>query len=101
MTSFMRPRGAGSATPEKDEALGRDESAQCFCGDETDDDPDCAELAQERKRLATLQAQLARQGVELHEPRSGGLLVAGPSLRAHFGDLIAAESWARQRGGTT
>jgi hypothetical protein len=61
------------------------------------DNPDCAEKANQRKRLADLQATLAFQAIELHELRSGALLATGTRLVAHFGDLTAAEAWAKQR----
>lgn len=61
------------------------------------DSPDCAEKANQRKRLADLQVTLAFQAIELHELRSGALLATGAGLVAHFGDLTAAEAWSKLR----
>ena len=60
---------------------------------------DCAELADPVKRLADLRAKLAKRDITLVMKRDGGLLASGVDMQAHFSDLTAAESWARQRRG--
>lgn len=66
-------------------------------GIEDGDSDDSAGSVDSVKPLARLQAELSLQGVELHALKGGGLLAVGPGLKAHFGDLGAAERWAAQR----
>ena len=99
MTNIMLPYGAGSATPEKGEALSRDESAQGFKGQGSTDNPDCAEDLAQRKEQARLAAHLALAGFSLHELAGGGFLVAKWDRTAHCCDLRAVAGFLRRIGG--
>ena len=99
MTNIMLPYGAGSATPEKGEALSRDESAQGFKGQGSTDNPDCAEDLAQRKEQARLGAHLARKGYSLHELAGGAFLIARWDRTAHCSDLRAVAGFLRRIGG--
>lgn len=96
MTTNYMPCGAGGATPESGEAPSRDQAARGFRGDGIQDDVDRTALADPVKRLADLRSRLAERDITLVEMRDGGLLASGVGMRAHFGDLTAAEVWARR-----
>lgn len=87
---------AGPAVPDRpDERMPADEAGipgEAGIGD----DADCAALADPVKRLADLRAKLAERDIALVQMRDGGLLASGVGMRAHFGDLTAAEVWARR-----
>jgi hypothetical protein len=68
-------------------------------GIEEGDSADSAELAELRKRLVKLQAELALRGIELQELASGALQAVAPGLLVRFTELAAAEAWSRGRGG--
>ena len=58
---------------------------------------DSAQL--EAKQLATLAAELARLGAQLHELRGGAYLIAVGGACRHFDDLSACRQFYRQIGG--
>ncbi len=98
MTTSHSPARAGHRTPECDDATGLGSSGGAR--DQDRGHRDCASAVNLRKRLATLQAELARRGYELKRTDSGALLIARWGLSRELRDVAAVEDFARQVGAT-
>ena len=83
---------AGPVTPvESDDARGLGSGAGIELQETGDNSSDSAGSAEAVKRPVKVHAELALQGVGLHELRACGILAVGAGVRAHVGDLGAAE----------
>lgn len=89
--------GPVTPTPEKNDAQEPGSDVGTFGDETTGNDLHSAELAQERKRLVTLQALLALRRIELQVLASGALQIVAPGMLVRCSDLGAAEAWCRGR----
>ena len=90
---------ADHAPPLKDERPGG--QAEAFDGQGKADTPNCTDTTVERKRFATLQAELARSGYEVRQGADGALLIIRWGLVREVCGIDAVERFARQVGALT